>query len=120
MRTLANFHLKIMDNAAKRHVAHGQTVPWFDIDSISGDNCIADLDAKGGKDITLFTIDIIQQSQISGTVRVIFNGRNFCRNIDFFPLEIDQPIFPFMTSTNMPGCYATVVIPSPGLAKGAN
>ncbi|EKD35919.1 MAG: hypothetical protein ACD_75C01726G0005 [uncultured bacterium] len=106
----ANLHFNVMNDTAQWHTTHGEAVSRFDVHGITGHNGIANFYAAGGKYITFLTIQITQQGQVGGTIRIVFDCRNFGGDIHLVPLKIDNPVFPFVSPTNMSRGYTSVIV----------
>gem|GEM_PF-1609664 len=116
LRSLADLHLNIMDNTAKGHVAHRQTIARFDVNRLPGNYDIAHFNPERRKDVSLFAVKVREQSQIGRTVRVIFDGRDLRRDINFFPFEINDPVLALVAAPDMPRGNTAVVVASTCLA----
>ena len=94
-----------------------KSVSDFNIDIFTGDNFISDLQALGGKDISLFAISIDNEKNICVTVWIIFNRFDCTDDVIFVSLEINDTISAFMTTTDVTSCNDTLVITTASFAK---
>src|SRR5690606_31558828 len=72
------------------------------------------------KNIALFAVGILQQSQTRCAVRIIFDRDDLCRHAIFVALEINNTVATLVTAANPTARYATAVIAATAFAKRRN
>lgn len=87
-----------MNDGTERNVGERQAVADFDIGFWSAYDLVANLQSLRSEDVAFFAICIVQQSDTAGTVRIVFDRSNSCRNVIFISLEIDQSVLTFTTA----------------------
>ncbi len=88
----ADLHLDIVDYGTQRDVCHGQTVTGLNIDILAGYDLISHGDSVGRQDVFLLAVEIAEQGNISGPVRVVFDRHYLGGDINLIALEIDYPV----------------------------
>jgi hypothetical protein len=79
-----------------------QRIPRFDIHIvITGNNRISYSNVIGGQDVTPLPIGVTEKRNAGGTVGVIFNGLDPCRDTMLGPLKINYPIKTSVTTSPM-------------------
>ncbi|MNN55297.1 hypothetical protein D3C81_1701660 [compost metagenome] len=71
---------------------------------------ISNLQTLGSQDIALLTIHIVDQGDVSGTVRIILDCSNFAGYVIFVPFEVDNPVLLFVTAALVANRDLTLVI----------
>ena len=61
---------------------------------------------------TLLAVFVLNQSDVSGTVRVVLEGEYGCRHIYFITFEVDDTVFSSVTATTMANSDSTVAVTS--------
>ena len=110
LAAFADLHFDIVNDGTKRHITHGHAIARFDIHRFAGLDGIADLDTDRREDISFFAVRIEKQSDIGTAVGIVFDRGYLGRDIDLVPLEIDQPVFAFVTTAHMPGGNPPVIV----------
>src|SRR5690554_2448470 len=114
--TLAWLQLDRMDSATNRNVAQRQAVTRLDRGFCAVEQLIASYHTLGGDDVATLTVGILQQSNMSGTVWIVFDALNDGRNAILVATKIDQTIVLLMTAATMTRGDATIVVTTTGLA----
>src|SRR4029079_14567376 len=73
LRTLARLHLDAMHGRADRDVAQRQRVAGLDRRVGTRDHLLAGLQALGRDDVAALAVDVAQQRDVPGTVRIVFD-----------------------------------------------
>ena len=110
LAALAGLEFDVMDLSAERDVADRHGVGRSNIHLGAGNHRVAHHEADWRQDVALFTIGIVQQGDVGGTVGVVLDGRNFRRNIELFAAEVDDSIQPLVAATAMARGYVTLVV----------
>src|SRR5690625_1867038 len=96
----AQFHS--VDHGTQWDVAKGQVVAWFDVGIWARLHHVALLQTSWGEDVALGSIDVVQQSNVGGTVRVVFDMRDLGRDAIFImTTEVDQTVLALMSATTV-------------------
>ena len=90
--TLANLQLYVMNSRTNGDVLQRQGITNLDIGIRAGYNFIADFQTVRSEDVTLFTINVVEESDTSAAVRVIFDGSDASRDTILVALEVDYTI----------------------------
>ena len=110
LRTFARFHFNTVHSSTDGNITNRQSISNFNYSFRTGHQHCADLNAGRRNNVPTLAICITQQSNMSGTVRIIFNPFHFCRNAVFISFEIDNSIMMFMTTAFMAGSNMTIMI----------
>ena len=110
LAAFTNFHFHVVYGSTKRNVFQRQAVTGFDICVRTAYYDIANFQIKRSDDVTFFAVNIVDQSDTSVTVRIVFNGSNLSRNAVFGTLEINDTILFFMTAALMTNSHFTGII----------
>jgi len=70
----------------------------------------ADFEPARSKDVTLFTISVVEQRDTSGPIRIVLARRNSGGNAVFIPAEIDPTVESAMPTTSMARRDVTVIV----------
>src|SRR5690606_39239360 len=116
LSTLAGLQLDRVDSATHRNVAQRQTVARLDRRFGTVDQLIASNNTTGGDDVATLAIGILQQSNMSGTVRIVFDALNGGRDAILVATKIDQTIVLLVTAPTMTRGNAAIVVTTTGLA----
>ncbi|KIE43222.1 hypothetical protein SE37_11545 [Geobacter soli] len=118
--TLPDFQLDVMDDRAQRNGAKRKCIARLDIGIGTGNDTVTHLEIKRSKDVALFTVRIVEQSNPCASVGVVFDARNFCRDLHFIPAEIDYAVLLLMSTTDMTGSDPAEAVTAAGLLYGDN
>jgi hypothetical protein len=116
---LAWLKLNIMYWSSHRNALQWQSIPGSYINIHACLYSVPQFNVQRSEYITLLPIGIVDQSDPSGPIRVIFNGSYLSRNGDLVPLKIDESEFAFATTATMTHSYHTPAI-TPGLLLQRN
>src|SRR5436190_7853326 len=105
LTALPGLHLDIMDDRAERHVAQRHRIARFDIDPLARHDAVARPQALRREDVGLLAVGIADQRNGSGAVRIVFEPLNDRRRVILRPLEIDDPVAPFVTAATVAARY---------------
>ena len=108
-----------MNQRAERDIFQRYGVTGFNVRILTADNGIAHDHFMRGNHIPLFAIQIIDQRNPGGSVRIIFNGRNLAWNICLVASEINQSVFFLMTTPDMTAGDTPITIASARSFHGA-
>ena len=79
----------------------------------------ADCQPDRGKDVGLFAVGILQESDPGGAIRIIFDGDDFCDDALLLPLEVDQAGISLMSAATMAHGHAAGVVAPAGSLRTA-
>jgi hypothetical protein len=100
--TLSLFHFDVMDNGSKGNEAYGHGIPGKNIHQFVGrDDCLSHFQILRCQDIPSFSIAVFDERDKSRSIGIVFDCFYNPRNIDFIPLEIDDPVSSFMASPSV-------------------
>src|SRR5205823_7881978 len=92
LAALAGLQLDIVDYGAGRNIFERKRIADQNIGRGSGQNLAPDFETRGGQDVALLAIDVVQQGNARTAVRVVFDGGNDGRDARLVALEIDFAI----------------------------
>ena len=81
-----------MDNRTSRDVAQRQVVARLDVGVGAGLDAVTLLDALRCDDVALLTVSVVQQSDASGTVRIVLDRGNLGGHAVLVALEVDHAV----------------------------
>src|SRR5690606_26189871 len=113
---LARLQLDPVDGGTHRDVAQRQGVAGLDRGVSTRDDLVTCLQALRGDDVATLAVDIAQQGDMGGAVRIVFDTFHACRNTFLVALEVDQTVVLLVTTAHVTGGDATVVVTTTGLA----
>src|SRR5690606_2900550 len=116
LSTLAGLQFDRVNGATHRNIAQRQTVTCLDRRFSTRYQLIASSHALRRDDVATLAIGILQQSNMSGTVRIVFDTLNDGRNAILVATKVDQTVVLLMTAPTMTRGDATIVVTSTGLA----
>ena len=99
-------------------LAQGQSIANFRLHAVTGNYLVTHAESDWGEDVCLLAIGILQKGDAAGAVRIVFDGLDLSFDATLGALEVDDPVFLFVTAADVPGGNATVVIASAGLVLG--
>lgn len=117
---LADFQLDVVDDRTKRNIDQGKTISRLDVNIVPGNNGGAHGNSLRRQNVPLFSIGIAQQGDIGGSVGIVFDRHHRGLNASLVTLEVDQPIFAFMSATDVSCGQPTVIVPATGLYQAAD
>ena len=86
--------------------------PWPRLDRV------ADLQVLRGEDVALLAIEVVQQRDATGAVRVVLDRRDLGRNAVLVPLEVDDAVLLLVTAAAVARRLAAVVVAAAGAVLG--
>jgi hypothetical protein len=86
----------------ERDVLQRKGIARKNVHVVSGDDCIADLEAEGLQDVALFAVDVGDERDASRAIRVVLDRRDFSRDVFLVPLEVDDPVQPLVPAAAPP------------------
>src|SRR5690554_1588031 len=113
---IAGLQFDRVDGATHRNVAQRQAVASLDRRVGTRHQLIASSHTLGRDDVATLAVGVLQQSNVSGTVRIVFDTLNGGGNAILVATKIDQTIVLLMTAPTMTRGDATIVVTSAGLA----
>tara|TARA_Y100000389_G_scaffold184555_1_gene203116 strand:- start:475 stop:870 length:396 start_codon:yes stop_codon:yes gene_type:complete len=100
-----------MDLGGRRYDREWKAIARIELDALIGaEKRVASYNTAWSKDVALFTISVGEESEISRTIRIIFDSLNLGRNIEFFTTEVNDTIDALVASTATTRSDATVAI----------
>ena len=116
LRALARLHLDAMHRGADRDVAQRQRVADLDRGVAARDHLVAGLQALRRDDVAALAVDVAQQRDVRGAVRIVFDALDARRNAFLVALEVDDAVMLLVTTADVAGGDAAVVVTATGLA----
>jgi hypothetical protein len=109
-----------VNNGTDWDVLQRKSVPWLDVSSWSLLNTVTLLQFVWSDDVTLLTICVVKQCDVSGTVRVVLDVSYLRRHsILVVTTEVNNAVLPLVSSTNMPGGDTTCAVTSTSFRQRA-
>ena len=108
-----------MDHRTQWNIREEQRVAHFGGHAGSGRYGLSHLQSVRGEHITFFAVGIAEQSDASGTVRIIFDGLHLGAHVIFVTFEIDNTIHPFVTASDITDGHFTAVVAAAGTFQRA-
>jgi hypothetical protein len=112
--------LNVVDAGAKRNGGEGESVADLNRAFGTGDDCLADSNAGGSQDVTLFAIAVIEQRQASIAMGVVMNSGHTGENAVLVASEIHQSVELFVTTTTMAAGDDASIVPTLTAMLGNN
>src|SRR6202000_1023906 len=116
LRTLARLHLDAMHRRADRDIAQRQRVAGLDRRFATGDELIAHADALRRDDVAALAVDVAQQRDVRGAVRIVFQALDAAGDAFLVALEIDDAIVLLRTAALVTRRDASVMVAATRLA----
>ncbi len=111
LSTFTRLQLDTVNGRTHRNVTQRQAVAGLDRRHRTCNQLIAGAHTFRRDDVTTLTVGVFQQSDVRGTVRVIFNALDSGRNAIFVvATKIDQTVVLLVTTTDMTGGDTAVVV----------
>ncbi|MCY1513544.1 hypothetical protein D9M68_480520 [compost metagenome] len=110
LSAFARLQFDTVNGATNRNVAQRHVVASLDRRTDTGNQLIAGYHAFRGDDVATLAVRVFQQSDVSSTVRIVFNALDDGRNAILVAAEVDQTIVLLVTTTDMTGGDTTVVV----------
>ncbi len=108
--TLADLELDIVHHRADGDVFERERVADLDVCLLTGLDHVADLEAVRSEDVTLLTIDIVEERDARATVRIVLDRRNASGDAVLVALEVDHAIEALVTAALVADRQATLLI----------
>src|ERR1700722_10633532 len=106
-------HLDRVNDRTGRGRLQRQRVAWLDVRAGAVLHPVALVQALRGEDVPLLAIQVVQQRDARGPVRVVLDVRDLRRNaVLVVPPEVDQPVGALVPAALMPGRDPAVHVPA--------
>ena len=112
LRALAGVQFHVVDKGTDRDAAERERVAGLDVGFFAAHDGVADLEAVGRDDISLFAVLILDERDMRGAVRVVFQGQNLRGHIDLVALKIDDAVFAAVLAAAVADGDPAGVVPS--------
>ena len=110
LSALARLQFDAVDGGTDRDVAQRQGIAGLDRGVRTSDHLITSLQALRGDDVATLTVDVAQQSDVGGAVRIVFDAFHARRDAQLVALEVDDAVVLLGTTTDVTHGDATVVV----------
>src|SRR5579863_1923143 len=110
LAALSRTQLDVVYDRALRNVRKRQRVSDFDVRIWTRLDNVADFDSGRRQDVALFTVAIVQQSDVRRTIGIVLDRSDFCRDGILGSLEIDDAILPARSAATMTRRDVTVEV----------
>ena len=104
-----------MDHGTNRNVLNRQAVAGLDVGILGRNDLVADLQALGSEDICLLAVLVLNESDVSGTVRIILHGLNLGVNVELLTLEVNDTVLLLVAAADVANGDAAVAVAASGL-----
>ena len=94
----------------------GRRVAGLDRRIRAGDHLVAGLQALRRDDVAALAVDVAQQRDVRGAVRIVLDALDARRDAFLVALEVDQAVMLLVATTDVAGGDAAVVVTATGLA----
>jgi hypothetical protein len=101
-----------MNRGTGWNIDQGQVVTRDDIRFRTGDNSVSNFHTERIQNVTLLSIRIMQPGDVSASVRIVLDCRNFGRNTVLGSFEVDNSKPPFMATASASDCDLSISAPS--------
>src|SRR5437773_1144856 len=85
-------------------------VPDPDVRPWSRHHRVADGEALGSEDVTLFAVRVVKQRDTGGAVRVVLDARDLRRHAELVAPEVDAPVAPLVPAALIPARDMALVV----------
>ena len=106
----AGIKLDVVEECTYGDVYHRKCITCYDIGIRTADDGIANLKTCRSDDIALFAVLILNEGDESGTVRVILESLNDCRNSETLTLKVDYSVLSAVTAAAMANGDAAIAV----------
>src|SRR5690606_6821833 len=118
--TATGTHFNCVHHGADWDVAQGKVVARLDVCTRTGFHLCALLEVLRSDDVALLSVCIVQQSDASRTVRVIFDVCDLRRNAIFvMAAEVDDTVLTLVTAALVAGGHASLAVAAAALGQRA-
>ena len=100
----------VVNHSTQGDVFQGEGVTNLNFSVRTVHDLITDLDTKGSEDITLLTIFVLNQTDTSIAVWIVFDGFDYTGYVKLVAFEIDYSVFLLMTAATMTHGDSTLVV----------
>src|SRR5690606_4132414 len=115
LRTLAGLHLDAVHGGADRDVGQRQRVAGADGRIAAGDHLVTGLQPLRGDDVATLAVDVHQQRDVGGAVRVVLDPLHAGGDALLVALEVDDAVVLLVAATDVPGGDPAMVVAAAGL-----
>ena len=109
LTTLTSLQFNIVNESTIRDVLEQHCVTDLDVHCFTRDDCVTNVEVCRADDITLFTIYIVEKSDVCISVWIVFDTSYLCRYIVLVSLEVNDSVLLLDTAALMTGCDSTCV-----------
>src|SRR5690606_1697917 len=117
---LAGLELDVVDGGADGDVAHRHGVARTDLRALAVLERVADLHAIRGEDVALLAVEVVQQGDATGAVRVVLDGGDLGGHAVLVPLEVDDAVLLLVATAAVTGGLAPVAVAATGARLGGD
>ena len=110
--SLTRFQFDVVHHRPQGNVNQPEAIPRLYIRIFARKDRVTYGKAYRRKNIALFAILVVEESNMSRAVGVVFDAGNLGWDILFVTFEINDAKAAFVSATPMPGCYATTIVAS--------
>ena len=107
-----------MNQGADRDIFELQGVAGLNISAFAREDNGTDGQAVRCQDISLFAVFVLNQRDISASVRIIFNGLNSCRDTVLISLKINDTVFSSVAAASVANGDSAVRVSAGALLEG--
>ena len=116
---LARLELDVVQQGTDGNLGENRAVARLDVDVLGArDDHVAHVQALGGQDVGLGAVDVVEQGDVRGAVRVVLDGRDLGRHVVLLALEVDLAVLALNAATLVTGGDAAVVVAAGLLGQG--
>src|SRR5205823_1351584 len=119
LRALFRHELDVVNHGAFGDIGKRKGVSNFDVRLGSGVNGVADIQAVRINDVPLLAVGVVNESDASGAVWIVFDRGNLSGHAPFVPFEIDNAVAPVMPSADVADHDLAGVVASSRLGERA-
>src|SRR5690606_27467646 len=114
LSAFARLQLDTMDGRTQRDVTQRQAIASLGRRVDAGQQLIACAHALGRDDVATLTVSVLQQRNVRGTVRVVFDALDDGRDAILVATKINQTVVLLVSTTDVTSGDATVVVTATG------
>ena len=92
LAALSGLQFDVVDHGADRDIFKRQAVAHFDVRVFAAYNGVARSQAERSENVSLFAVGVNEERNVCGTVRIVLNAFDFCRDTVFVTFEIDDAV----------------------------
>ena len=118
--TATRLKLNCVDERTNGDCGQGQCIAGLDVCISAGYYRFANLEALRLKDVTLFTVCIVQKSDASTAIGVVLDRGNLGGDTVLVALEVDDAVTTLVAATLMTRSDTAIVVAASLLGQGAN